>query len=120
MASRQGKLASPPLGKSFLPAFQSRRMCDGRSLDTKEPGGSREGRSTCGRPLPSYVRSARGAEMKKYEFSLVLKGPLELTEEIADRLFECGCDDGTPGTCHGLFAVDFHREAESLEAAINS
>lgn len=58
--------------------------------------------------------------MSKYEFSLVLKGPLELTEEVAERLFECGCDDGTPGTFNGLFAVDFHREAESLEAAINS
>lgn len=58
--------------------------------------------------------------MKKYEFSLVLTGPLELTEELADKLFECGCDDATPGTCNGVFAVDFHREAESLEAAINS
>jgi hypothetical protein len=36
--------------------------------------------------------------MRKYEFSLVVKGPLELTEEIADELFEAGCDDGTPGT----------------------
>jgi len=58
--------------------------------------------------------------MSKYEFSLVLKGPLDLTEEIADKLFECGCDDGSPGTCHGVFTVDFHREAMSLEAAINS
>ena len=58
--------------------------------------------------------------MKKYEFSLILKGRLELTEEIADELFEAGCDDGTPGTCNGVFSIDFHREADSLEAAINS
>ncbi len=58
--------------------------------------------------------------MSKYEFSLILKGPLELTEEIADKLFECGCNDATPGTCNGVFTIDFHREAESLEAAINS
>ena len=58
--------------------------------------------------------------MKKYEFSLILKGSLELTEEIADQLFEAGCDDGTPGTCNGVFSIDFHREADSLEAAINS
>ena len=58
--------------------------------------------------------------MKKYEFSLILKGPLELTEEIADELFEAGCDDGTPGTCNGVFSIDFHRDADSLEAAINS
>jgi len=58
--------------------------------------------------------------MKKYAFSLILKGSLELTEEIADQLFEAGCDDGTPGTCNGIFAIDFHREAVSLEAAITS
>jgi len=58
--------------------------------------------------------------MTKYEFTLILKGPLELTEDIADQLFEAGCDDGTPGTCEGVFSIDFHREAESLEQAIRS
>lgn len=58
--------------------------------------------------------------MSKYEFSLVLKGPLQLSEELADTLFANGCDDGTPGTCNGVFTIDFHREANSLEAAINS
>lgn len=58
--------------------------------------------------------------MNKYEFSLILKGSPELTEEIADQLFEAGCDDGTPGTCRGVFSIDFHRQADSLESAINS
>ena len=58
--------------------------------------------------------------MTKYEFTLILSGPLELTEEIADELFEAGCDDGTPGTCEGVFSIDFHREASSLEEAIRS
>jgi len=58
--------------------------------------------------------------MTKYDFTLILKGPLELTEDIADELFEAGCDDGTPGTCEGVFSVDFHREAASLEEAIRS
>jgi hypothetical protein len=58
--------------------------------------------------------------MKKYDFTLVLKGPLELTEEVADALFEAGCDDGTPGTCNGVFTIDFHRQAVSLEQAIKS
>ncbi|MBW3596512.1 MAG: hypothetical protein KY475_04465 [Planctomycetes bacterium] len=58
--------------------------------------------------------------MKKYEFTLILKGRLELTEEIADELFEAGCDDGSPGTAAGVFSIDFHRESDSLEAAINS
>jgi hypothetical protein len=58
--------------------------------------------------------------MNKYEFTLILKGSLELTEETADALFEAGCDDGTPGTCNGVFSIDFHREANSLEEAIRS
>lgn len=58
--------------------------------------------------------------MNEYEFSLILSESMELTEEFADRLFDCGCDDGTPGTCNGVFSIDFHREAPSLEAAIHS
>jgi hypothetical protein len=58
--------------------------------------------------------------MVKYEFTLVLKGSPELTEDVADRLFEAGCDDGSPGTCDGVFSIDFHRTANTLEEAINS
>ena len=58
--------------------------------------------------------------MAKYEFTLILKGAHELTEEIADQLFETGCDDGTPGTCEGVFSIDFNRSASTLEDAINS
>ena len=31
-----------------------------------------------------------------------------------------GCEDGTPGTCNGVFSIDFHRQASSLEVAIRS
>lgn len=58
--------------------------------------------------------------MTKYEFTLLLSEPSELTEDMADTLFEAGCDDGTPGTCNGVFSIDFHREANSLEEAIRS
>lgn len=58
--------------------------------------------------------------MAKYEFALILKGQFELTEEIADELFEAGCDDGTPGVRDGVFSVDCCREGESLETVILS
>jgi len=58
--------------------------------------------------------------MTKYEFTLILKGARELTEEIADKLYDAGCDDGTPGTCNGVFSIDFHREADTLESALRS
>jgi hypothetical protein len=58
--------------------------------------------------------------MAKYEFTLILRGPLDLDEDVADALFAAGCDDGTPGTCDGVFSIDFHREADSQEHAIRS
>lgn len=58
--------------------------------------------------------------MHKYSFTVVLKDSPELTEELADRLFASGCDDGTPGMIEGVTLIDFHREAASLEAAIRS
>ena len=58
--------------------------------------------------------------MNKYDFTLVVSGPVELTENVADALYAAGCDDATPGTCEGILAVDFHRGAVSLEEAIRT
>lgn len=58
--------------------------------------------------------------MALYEFTAVLSKGTELTEDLAEALFEAGCDDGSPGSCEGVVSIDFHREAESLEAAIRS
>jgi hypothetical protein len=55
-----------------------------------------------------------------YEFQVVLKEGTEITEELADELFEAGCDDGTPGTSCGIPDIWFHREPENLESAIRS
>jgi len=57
--------------------------------------------------------------MNKYDFTLILGESLELTDDIADALFAAGCEDGTPGT-NGVFSIDFHRKAASLEEAIRS
>ena len=58
--------------------------------------------------------------MNKYAFTLILEESLELTEDIADELFEAGCDDGTPGVSRGVFTIDFRREAATLEEAVRS
>ena len=55
-----------------------------------------------------------------YDFQLIFREGTDITEELADRLFEAGCDDGTPGRCCGVPYIRIHREAESLEAAIRS
>lgn len=58
--------------------------------------------------------------MKRYEFDVFLKDTVEITDEQADKLFEAGCDDGTPASCNGLTWIHFDREAGSLEEAIRS
>ncbi len=58
--------------------------------------------------------------MSTYEFTVIVANSPELTEELADTLFAAGCHDGSPGTCDGVFSIDFHREAASLEEAIRS
>ena len=56
----------------------------------------------------------------KYEFTVILAQPCELTDDLADALFAAGCDDGSPGSCNGIVSIDFHRDADSLENAIRS
>lgn len=58
--------------------------------------------------------------MNKYDFRLILRGVEVMTEDLAERLYESGCDDGSPGSSEGVAMIDFHRKAESLESAIRS
>jgi hypothetical protein len=60
------------------------------------------------------------ATLKVYTFTLILSGATELTVEIANALYEAGCDDAGVGSCEGALTVDFDREAESLGDAIGS
>ena len=58
--------------------------------------------------------------MKTYEFDLLLKDVLEVTDDQADALFAAGCDDAAPASCNGIIWIHFDREAPSLEEAIRS
>ena len=58
--------------------------------------------------------------MTTYSFSLILSGVNVLTDDMANALFEAGCDDSTPGSSGGVAKVWFDREAESLGDAIGS
>lgn len=58
--------------------------------------------------------------MKSYEFTLIVDGPDMQSDEIADALYEAGCDDGLVGRVDGIQYVDFDREAASLPDAVLS
>ena len=58
--------------------------------------------------------------MSLYEFDIVLADVDVITPEMAEALFEAGCDDSSPGSSEGKVTVHFHREARSLGQAIDS
>ena len=58
--------------------------------------------------------------MPTFEFQLILRDVQEITEELADSLFDAGCDDGTPFSSQGVAAIGFSREADSIEEAVRS
>lgn len=58
--------------------------------------------------------------MTTYNFTLVLSGSPEFTEEMAGVLYAAGCDDALVSTHHGIPCLEFDREAESFSAAVLS
>lgn len=58
--------------------------------------------------------------MNEYEFTVILKDVAEMTDELANDLYEAGCEDASPASSEGRAWVIFHRDADSLEAAIRS
>ena len=50
-------------------------------------------------------------------FTLIIEGPVG-DPDMADALFEAGCDDATFGTIDGVGFGDFHRRARSFLQAV--
>jgi hypothetical protein len=58
--------------------------------------------------------------MNCWEFTLILRDHAEMTDSLANALYEAGCDDATVGSSAGLVRVSFSREAAGLQDAIQS
>ncbi|MHC5539960.1 hypothetical protein ACYOEI_17205, partial [Singulisphaera rosea] len=58
--------------------------------------------------------------MKEYWFSVIVEGPEELTDEVVDKLYEAGCDDGTVSTRDTVHRIGFAREALSFHEAVGT
>jgi len=58
--------------------------------------------------------------VRYFQFDVVLAGISEISDDLAEALFEAGCDDGTPCSSEGVAWIGFTREADSLESAIRS
>lgn len=62
-------------------------------------------------------RRSDGRE-RTFEFSLILTGAGELTDELEGTLLRAGCDDALLGAREGVVFLSFEREAESFAEAI--
>ena len=58
--------------------------------------------------------------MPTCRFTVILDGLTEISDNLAEALFEAGCDDGSPWSGEGVAAVGFDRQAESFEQAVRS
>ena len=55
-----------------------------------------------------------------HRFTLTFAGIDFMEDDLAEKLYEAGLDDGTPFSTRGVAGVGVAREAASLEAAIAS
>jgi hypothetical protein len=58
--------------------------------------------------------------IKLHTFRVILAGVEEIDDDMANALYEAGCDDAGVGSCDRVVSVEFDREAESLGDAIGS
>jgi hypothetical protein len=59
-------------------------------------------------------------QLQTQEFTLILMGGTELTDQLLGRLLEAGCDDASLWSEGDTVCLTFSREAESLGDAIGS
>ena len=58
--------------------------------------------------------------MTCWEFTLILRDFAEMTDALANALYDAGCADATAGSSCGVVRVSFSREAATLQEAIQS
>jgi hypothetical protein len=56
----------------------------------------------------------------RFDFTMILAPGTDLSEDVAEALFEAGCDDCSPVVTGGVPLLYFHREAANLHEAIRS
>ena len=88
-------------------------------LDTTKPRASCSSYPARCRRVSAYS-AGELAVMKTFEFTLILTGINEVTDDAANALYEAGCDDGSFASRGGVAFVMFDREAASMLDAIQS
>ena len=56
----------------------------------------------------------------QFDFTVVPVPETDVSEDLAETLYEAGCDDCTPIVSNGTPLICFHREAANMHEAIRS
>src|SRR5687767_4754417 len=64
--------------------------------------------------------AATEATMAMFEFTLIASGLDPRADDYEARLWDAGCDDATISFQNGRMILDFAREAQSLQEALDS
>ena len=56
----------------------------------------------------------------QFDFTIIPTPETDMSEDLAEALFEAGCDDCTPIVSNGVPLIRFHREAVNMHEAIRS
>ena len=56
----------------------------------------------------------------QFDFTVVPAPETDMSEDLAEALFDAGCDDCTPIVSNGIPLICFHREAANMHEAIRS
>jgi len=62
--------------------------------------------------------------LPEFGFTVIASHPrgndARYSDDVAESLFEAGCDDCTPGICNGVWVIAFDREARNFSHAVAS
>jgi hypothetical protein len=61
------------------------------------------------------MRDANATTDQVYKFTIILSGIDQLTDALADAIYEAGCDDPMLCCVNSVVSLDFDRLAASLE-----
>ncbi len=65
-------------------------------------------------------RLGRMVKMQRFTFTVTVEGRDLQAGAVVDALFDAGCDDALVGSSKWVQYLDFDREADSLEEAVQS
>ncbi|MGH8164282.1 MAG: hypothetical protein ACREP1_08120 [Rhodanobacteraceae bacterium] len=70
--------------------------------------------------MKSMAIANNDSAVTTFAFTVILEGLDDIDDDLANRLFEAGCDDAMLGCCNGVVSLEFDRDSDSLGEAVKT